>query len=223
MAQTNQQDPVQHLRTILRENPRLFRDHPELLEELDLGPGAEATVVSLEHARALQLQRRIAHLEEDLERLVGTARDNDRVATHLHRLTIDLLGSQDQEELVHTLLEGVRENFRVDAVGLRVDQDELAGQLDDRFLAPLSWIRNRFVTEDRVSLGPVQDPAVARALYGDELTFQSHALVPLREGTRLFGLLGLASREASRFEPGMGTTYLERLAELAGVLLAGGE
>ncbi|MFP4614405.1 MAG: DUF484 family protein [Thiohalorhabdus sp.] len=221
MPQTNQQDPVEYLRGLLRENPRLFRDHPELLEELDLGPDAEATVVALEHARGRRLQRKAADLEGELERLVGMARDNDRLAAHLHRLTVDLLACADRDELVHTLLEGVRDNFRVDAVGLRVEREGFAGRLDARFLASRDWIRERFVTEDRITLGEPGDGTAVGALYGDETAPQSHALVPLRDGSRLFGLLGLASRDPQRFVPGMGTTYLERLGELAGVLLAG--
>jgi len=220
MAQTNHKDPVQQIRSLLRDNPEIFREHPELLEELDLGPEAGATVVSLEHARNLQLQRKVDALERELEQLVATARDNDRLATHLHRLTVDLLECQDRDELAHLLLEGVRQHFQVEAVGLCADRERFAGLLDERFLASPNWIRNRFVADERVSLGAPQEPAVSTALFGGEADIGSQALVPLRGGSGLFGLLALGSREASRFEAGMGTTYLERLAELAGILLS---
>jgi uncharacterized protein YigA (DUF484 family) len=38
--------------------------------------------------------------------------------------------------------------------------------------------------------------------------------------THTFGLLSLASADAERFQPGMGTLYLMRLAELASVAIA---
>jgi hypothetical protein len=46
---------------------------------------------------------------------------------------------------------------------------------------------------------------------------RSFALAPL--GTPAFGLLVLASEDAGRFYPAMGTVYLARLAELAGAAL----
>ncbi len=222
MAQTDQQtDPIKHLRDLLRENPGLFRDHPDLLEGLELEPGQEATVVALEHARTRQLQRRVGELEGELERLVTAARDNDRLARQLHRLTVELLGCADGDELAHTLLEGVRQNFQVEAAGLRMAREWFAPVLDDRFLAPQLWIQTRFVGSGSVVLGPPADPEVARGLYGDtEPPVRSHALMALRDGSQLVGVLGLGSGERRRYTSGMGTTYLERLAELAGALLA---
>jgi uncharacterized protein YigA (DUF484 family) len=48
---------------------------------------------------------------------------------------------------------------------------------------------------------------------------RSFALVPIRYG-RTLGLLVLASEDARRFYPEMGTVYLARLGELAGAAVA---
>ncbi|MFB6260838.1 MAG: DUF484 family protein [Thiohalorhabdaceae bacterium] len=219
--QTDQQDPLGDLRALLRDHPTLFRDHPELLEELQLDPGEEASVVALEHARSRRLARRLGELESELEQLVATARENDRLARQLHRLTVELLACEDGDELVHTLLEGVRQNFRVAAVGLRVAREWFAPNLDERFLAPQLWVQKRFVASSKVILGPPEDPEGVTGLYGETAEpVRSQALVPLRHGTQLYGILGVASSEAERYTEGMGTTHLERLAELAGALLA---
>ena len=221
VQQSDHQDPVSHLRALLREHPTLFRDHPELLEELELAPGEQATVVALEHARAHRLERRTAELQGELERLVETARENDRLARQLHRLTVELLTCDDGDELVHSLLEGVRQNFRVEAVGLRVAREWFAPNLDERFLAPQLWVQNRFVASGNVLLGAPADDETVTSLYGDTTApLRSQALVPLRDGSQLFGVMGLGSTDAQRYTEGMGTTYLERLAELAGALLA---
>ncbi len=219
--QTDPEDALGQFRALLRHHPRLFQDHPELLEELELGPGEEATVVGLEHARGRRLERRIQELEAELGGLVETARENDRLACHLHRLTVELLGCQDGEELIQTLVEGVQTNFQVDAVGLRLAREWFAGDLDEGFLAPQLWIQRRFVTTDTVALGPATDPETVGALYGEvQPPVESHALLPLRQGSQLFGLMGLASQDAQRYAPDRGTTYLERLAELTGALLS---
>jgi len=178
-------------------------------------------VVALEHARAHRLERRTAELQGELERLVETARENDRLARQLHRLTVELLTCDDGDELVHSLLEGVRQNFRVEAVGLRVAREWFAPNLDERFLAPQLWVQNRFVASGNVLLGAPADDETVTSLYGDTTApLRSQALVPLRDGSQLFGVMGLGSTDAQRYTEGMGTTYLERLAELAGALLA---
>ena len=222
MAQTDQKtDPVKSLRDTLRENPRIFRDHPELLEGLELEPGQETTVVALEHARSRQLERRLTELEGELERLVAAARDNDRLARHLHQLTIELLGCADGDELAHTLLEGVRQNFQVEMAGIRLAEERFASRLDQRFLASQEWIRQCFAGSGSVVLGPPADAEIVHSLYGrTEPPIRSHALMALHSGSDLVGVLGLGSEERRRYTPGMGTTYLERLAELAGALLA---
>jgi len=51
---------------------------------------------------------------------------------------------------------------------------------------------------------------------------QSLAMLPLRVGAdpATFGLLVLGSADKDRFQIGMGTTFLERIAELASAALA---
>ncbi len=219
--QTDPEDPLAELRARLRSHPRLFRDHPELLEELELEPGSEATVVALEHARSRRRQRRIQALEKELGDLVTTARENDRLARHLHRLTVELLTCEDSEALIQGLLAGIRDHFPVDQVGIRVAEEGFGEIVDAAYLAPQLWLQRHFVTRDRVVLGPATDWETTGALYGaSQSQIASHALLALRRGSQLFGLIGLASWESQRYSTHMGTTYLERLAELAGGLLS---
>jgi uncharacterized protein YigA (DUF484 family) len=57
-------------------------------------------------------------------------------------------------------------------------------------------------------------------LFGDGAAhLRSFAYLPLRAG-ETFGLLALASEDAQRFYPEMGTLYLARLGELVGAAIA---
>ena len=49
---------------------------------------------------------------------------------------------------------------------------------------------------------------------------RSLALVALRDGATVFGLLALGSEEPQRFYPEMGTLYLERIGDVAAASLA---
>jgi uncharacterized protein YigA (DUF484 family) len=48
---------------------------------------------------------------------------------------------------------------------------------------------------------------------------RSFSYLPLRDG-ETFGLLALASEDAQRFYPGMGTLYLKRLGDLVSAAIA---
>ena len=48
----------------------------------------------------------------------------------------------------------------------------------------------------------------------------SLALLPLRSNQKVFGLLVLASPDSQRFHSGMGTDFLERMADLASAALS---
>jgi uncharacterized protein len=62
----------------------------------------------------------------------------------------------------------------------------------------------------------------AAAWFDDGAAAQSLAMLPLRVGAdpATFGLLVLGSADKDRFQIGMGTTFLERIAELASAALA---
>ena len=220
MAQLSENDRLTHLRELLRANPRVFQEYPELLDELVFADGSGDTVVPLEQARIRRLERRVTELTQELEGLVATARDNDRLARHLHRLTMELLACRDGDEVVHTLLDGVRRNFRVEATGLRLAREWFGAVLDDRFLAPQLWVQNCFVGADGVRLGPPQEAETAQSLYGTSAAaVRSQALIPLVDGRQTFGVLALGSDDAGRYHAGMGTAYLEQLAEMAAAML----
>ena len=68
----------------------------------------------------------------------------------------------------------------------------------------------RPLARQRVAFVPEDDPAAAASL----------VLLPMRVGTAVFGLLILASPDASRYQATFGTEFLERLAELASAALA---
>jgi uncharacterized protein YigA (DUF484 family) len=62
----------------------------------------------------------------------------------------------------------------------------------------------------------------AATWFDDGSSVQSLAMLPLRIGAdpATFGLLVLGSADKERFQIGMGTTFLERIAELASAALA---
>ena len=70
--------------------------------------------------------------------------------------------------------------------------------------------------------GPNSDFQAATWLPEGGRDTRSIALLPLRKGIdpKAFGLLVLGSADPDRFRSGMGTAYLERIAEMASAALS---
>lgn len=221
-------EAVQRLRRLLQEYPGLLRERPELVDELDLPLGGSASgqltnVVSLEHRRNRQLQEQIARLQGELERLVAVARENDHLATRLHSLTLDLVRAEGLEERIQTLLGGLRDAFGVEAAALRLEAERFGDTLGGGHVAPRQWLQGLFPAGAMALLGPPGEAESEGGLFaspGGE-PVRSRALLALRRGgDDLVGVLAVGSVDGERYQPGMGATYLERLAELAAELLA---
>ena len=214
-------DPRTALERILHDNPRIFREHPDLLEDLELAPGESATVVDLAHARAQRLEQRLRERETELDRLLAAARENDRLAGRIHALTLELLRCREADELAQALLDGIRTRFEVEAAGLWLDRDRFEGQLDERYMVGTAELAIGLAESGGPGLGRVADGDEARELFGEAgAGMRSRAVLALGGRDAPWGLLVLGSSDAEHYQPGMATTYLERLAELAEALLA---
>lgn len=201
----------------LSAHPRFFEQHPELLATLSLPHPETGQVVSLVERQMQGLRERNRVLEGRLAELIQIARDNDALSDKVQAFGLRMLSERSPERVVEAILEGLREGFRVPHAALRLWRPEL-GRSDGREHQPvLSELRD-FVsgmTTPVCGHHPIYE--VNRWFGEDGPRLRSFALAPL--GSPAFGLLVLASEEAERFYPEMGTVYLARLAQLAGAAL----
>jgi uncharacterized protein YigA (DUF484 family) len=198
----------------LLRNPRFLERHPELLAELQIPHPCGAAVSLLEH-QARVLRERGRTLQARLDQLLEVARDNDRLADRIHRLTLELMEAQNLDGMVFCLKDELRSNFQCDVVAVKLFGDGEPAQ---------DWVRPN-ATELRAFSGLMQDPRPLcgrlvreqlEFLFGDSATaIGSAALVPLIDG-RVLGLLAVGSYRPDRFHPGMGTVFLRQLGATAG-------
>ncbi|MGH8757412.1 MAG: DUF484 family protein, partial [Burkholderiales bacterium] len=116
---------------------------------------------------------------------------------------------------LHSLYFNLREDFAVPHVALRLWGANISQQLPE--ISPISEKLQVFA---ETLTGPHCCAQFEGAeWYGEDAPrLRSFALVALR-AERVFGLLALASEDAKRFYPEMGTLYLKRLGELTSVAL----
>ncbi len=197
----------------LEAHPDFFQHHPEILASLHLRHETGGRAVSLIEYQVEHLRRRNRELTGQLNELVQIARDNDALTARLHRFAIAMIEARNLDEVVDGAYELLRQDFRVDTVGLRLRvagaRRELVGE-DDRRLSDLL----QRLADGRTVAGARLEESLMRYLFGEPAAdIRSCALVPLRLRV-LLGVLALGSFDAQRFTAGLGTVYLGRLGEL---------
>lgn len=227
---TDMEDPRQESEEIeeqervarfLAANPDFFVHRPELLSSMNIPhPRGEGTASLIE--RQVHVLREKHRRERDqLQDLVETARENERVANRLHEIAMELMIATDLDTVFVSIPPLVRELFRVDAAVVRIEHAAMAGSRvemvhpnDPAFIELRSRVAHgRSVADNRLPASIKTD-----LFGGDAERLHSAILVPVG-GKRPVGVLTLATAEKNRFDPDQGTFYLDRLGELMGAVL----
>lgn len=207
----------------LEQTPDYFLRHPELLGALAVPHLDTGRAVSLVEHQVRVLRDRHDHIAQQLQELIGFARDNDQLGERVQRFALAMIDSDTLDEVLDTAQDMLRQEFNLDGVAVR-----LTG--NPRPACP----RQEFVTADDAMLdglltslaerngqplcGAVHETATLEALFGAPATnIRSTAVIGLTRHA-LRGVLVLASHDSQRFHADMGTVYLVRLGEL---LMAG--
>ncbi len=201
----------------LKQHPEFFEDHADFLATIATPHPHGGRTISISERQILTLREKGKQFEGKLRELIEFGEENDAISEKLHRLTLALMGASDVEGVIDALHFNLREDFAVPHTVLRVwtqwahpqrPEFEHASAESREFAASLA--------NPYCSAHAVVDTA---AWFGEEATrLRSFAYIALK-GDAAFGLLAMASEDAQRFYPEMGTLYLKRLGELASVAL----
>jgi uncharacterized protein len=215
----NADDVASYLHT----HPDFFIDHAELLGELNFSNTHGASAVSLVERQALLLREKVKLLEGKLGELIGFGEENDIIAEKVHRLAVDLQSAKNLFRAVVELHSHLSEAFAVPCVAVRlwgIDGGE--NESAEEFQPVSDTIKHVASSLMQPYCGPA-DTQESVVWFGERDTpLRSLAQIPLREpgfGGACFGLLVLASEDAHRFHPDMGTLYLTRIGDLAAATL----
>lgn len=196
----------------LRTQPQFFEQHPEFLPTTK-GATENGQVVSLIDRQLPALRDRNRILETRLAELIELARENEALSDRVQSFALDIIAKRDPNLIGEAILEGLREGFKIPYVAMRLWGHEL-GQEHSPWRQPvLAELQTFAVGMSHPVCGHHPIYEVNRWFGEDAPRLKSFALAPL--GHPAFGLLVLASEEADRFYPEMGTLFLGRLAALA--------
>jgi uncharacterized protein len=200
----------------LAQTPGFFERHAELLASVQLTSPHGQRAVSLQERQMEMLRDKIKGLEHKIIEMIRHGQDNVTIADKLHRWTRALMVTASPAELPEVLVRELLHNFLIPQGGVRVwgsaeayaalpfaqavsdDVKSFAGSLS----APYCGVNAGFEAAQWL-----EEPKAAMSM----------ALIPLRESgvSAAFGMLVLASPDATRYTADMGTEFLGRIGELA--------
>ena len=187
----------------LQNNPQFFEAHADMLAEIAIPHPHGGRTISLAERQMLTLRTGNKELERKLGEMMEYARENEVLQDKVHQFTLSLFGPRDLISLQDTINRNLREIFLVPHVALHVwkgippSAEVLA--FTDELQKPVCMHH------------AVHDTA---GWFGESAPhLKSFAYLPLRSGEQSTGLMILASEDAKRFYPEMGTLFLQRIAE----------
>lgn len=211
----------------LKQNPRFFEDYADVVAEIFVPHPHGGHAIPIAERQMLALRDKSREQERRLAELVQTASDNEAITEKLHRTTLALFAARDLETTIAVLAHSLKEDFAVPRVAMRLWHDAPSPALPELTatspalpeLAATSSALHEFAEGLHAPRCGAAVHDEAKAWFGDDGAMQSYACLPLRTEVT-FGMLALASPDAQRFHPAMGTMYLLRLGELASVAIA---
>jgi uncharacterized protein YigA (DUF484 family) len=208
----------------LANTPDFFSRHAQLLAAVQLSSPHGTRAVSLQERQAEMLREKIKALEHRLMDMVRHGNEHLIIADRLHRWARNLFQVQSGRALPATIAAEIQSQFMVPQVAIKVwDVDSRYGA--EVFAEGVSDDAKSFASSLTQPYCGVNSGFEAVNWLDDTAMAMSVALIPLREGSAngtgpAFGMLVLASPDPQRFQSGMGTDFLERIAELASAALS---
>lgn len=208
---SKQESQEQQVIDYLKENPEFFVNNEDLLADLHL-PHETGAAVSLVERQVATLRKRSRDCQQQLHELIDIGRENDSLNNRLHKMTLELFDAASLDDVVDTLQNHLRDQFKADAVEVKLfssadlKKEAVKG-------SPSPALFNQLMKDGRPKCGPIDAPQL-EYLFGS-LTREagSVALVPL-DGINISGILAIGNTDPEHFHCGQGTDFLRRLGDI---------
>ncbi|WP_332816242.1 DUF484 family protein [Ramlibacter sp.] len=208
----------------LANSPDFFERHAQLLASVQLTSPHGNRAVSLQERQAEMLREKIKALEHRIMDMVRHGNENVVIADRLHRWTRNIMLVRSRHALPATIASEIMTQFMVPQVAIKV-WDVAAPFAAEDFATGVTEDAKSFASSLTQPYCGVNSGFEAVNWLQDKAMAMSVAMLPLRadglpSAARAFGMLVLASPDPQRFAAGMGTDFLERMADLAAAALS---
>ena len=194
----------------LQSNPEFFESYALMLSEIVIPHPYGGRTISLSERQMLTLRERAKELEKKLQELVEFGKENDALQNKLHLFTVALFNAHALLSLQNATVKNLRDIFAVPHAAIHLWKENPPSvevlAFADQHAQPVCLHHAVF------------DTAKWFGETGDHL--RSFAYMPLRANNQTIGMLVIASEDAKRFYPEMGTVFLQRIAEIVSAALS---
>lgn len=208
------------VKKFLLQNPGFLEREPALLQDLELRH-ASGPAISLIEKQVQHLRKKNETLEQRLNQLIQIASENEKLMSRLHSLTLELMSMGDLPLFFDRLADALLSELKADILNITLFNLKIeAGPKTPLFHAARdSQEIQQF--DSQLTKGASVCGRLNRDkrdyLFGNRAQWvQSTALVPLGND----GLLAIGSSDPARFYPGMGTMFLDLLAQVVSARLS---
>ena len=208
----------------LANTPDFFERHAALLATVQLTSPHGNRAVSLQERQAEMLRDKIKAIEHRMMDMIRNGNENTLLSDKLLAWTRSLFLATDSASMPELVATQVRDHFLVPQVAIKVWDVEPALQ-NAAFAQGVSEDAKLFASSLMEPFCGLNTGFEAVTWLPEPKTALSLALLPLRvasvgRASPAFGMLVLASSDAQRFNSGMGTDFLQRIAEIASAALS---
>jgi uncharacterized protein YigA (DUF484 family) len=209
-----------HVARYLRTHSDFFTHHSELIETLAI-PHETGVAISLVERQVELLRKKNKDLDQKLHQLIKVAKDNEKVSSRLHAITLGLVSIRGFDEtlsgihdLLHADFPGTKVNMRLFDVMPETTVKDCG--VMERSLQKSKLIQDLFSSRRR-GVAFLSKRQIENVFNNEQekKPILSAAAVALKKNQQL-GVLFLGSTDANRFQNGMGTLFLGNLGEILG-------
>jgi len=219
---------AEDIAAFLRNHPEFFQQHADVFAQLQVPHPYASRAISLGERQILTLRDKIKALEWQLSGFIHRAKGNEKISDTLTTWCMHMLAEDDATQLPRHIVQNLQALFDLPTVVLRLW--DLPRLPESEFTAEVSADVRTFAAGLHAPLcGPADNQPVLAWLSARPASLaivplrcsapvarKAHACAehPLTQQDAPFGLLVLASAEAERFTPDMGTDFLSMLGQL---------
>ncbi|MFN0186501.1 MAG: DUF484 family protein [Aquabacterium sp.] len=203
----------------LAHTPGFFERHAELLASVQLASPHGARAVSLQERQIEMMRERVRGLEAKIIEMIRHGQENAAIADRLHRWTRAVLLARSASELPLVMVRELKAEFLVPQAAIRVWGVD-AAFASEPYAQGVSDDTRSFAASLTLPYCGAHAGFEAVRWLDDGATVASVAIIPLRAGGAVIGLLVLGSPDPTRYSADMGTDFLMRLGEVAGAALS---
>jgi uncharacterized protein YigA (DUF484 family) len=205
---------AQDIAEFLKQHPAFFEEHADVFAALRVPAPHPGQTISLAERQTLTLRERLREQEWRIAGLIRNAEANESISRRLTDWCVHLISEANPQLLPGAIAMGLAEAFDIEHVALRLwNLPHL--EAGNGYAESVSEDVRTFA--DSLKTPYCGNDTEFEAASWLEAKPKSLALIALRPGDDelSIGLLVLGSDDPARFDPEMGTAFLESIAELA--------